>query len=255
MRFLIKWPTRSRPAQFVRNLRDWILKLSGRHHVLFLVNQDTDDPKRFEVYRALVAEYGCRIFPPYIRARDYATVEFIEGSPRTKIQAVNWGLEGRVFDIILNAADDMWPLVAGYDDVIARAMDEHFPGLDGALNFWDGDTRRRDYHLCTLSIMGRRLFDFFGYIYNPEYVSLYADQEFTEVCEKIGRMIDVPGYRRGEHCLIQHRHPITLPGGARNYDPLMKRNEHPALYARDEATYKRRKARNFDLPGTGAELS
>lgn len=104
--------------------------------------------------------------------------------------------------------------------------------------------------------MGRRLYDYFGYIYNLEYVSLYADQEYGEVCDRLGRMVIPDGWGRrvgkgwscaGQTCLIQHRHPIYLPGAQRNYDALMRRNEAPALYAQDRATYERRKGRNFDV--------
>ncbi len=235
--------------------REWVAKLSGRHTVIFLVNQDVDDDTRFRLYRSVQAGRRSLSFPPCFELAEKpgAALEFIEGRCRSKIEAVNFGIHSRCFDIILNAADDMWPLVAGYDDVIARAMAEYFPALDGALNFWDGSPRRE--RLATLSIMGKRLYDFFGYLYNPEYVSLYADNEYMEVCDSLGRMVDVPGFRRGEKVLIQHRHPIYSPGGVRNYDALMRRNESAALYARDKATYERRKAHNFYLPGTGAVLS
>jgi hypothetical protein len=107
-----------------------------------------------------------------------------------------------------------------------------------------------------MPVMGRRLYDFFGYIYHPDYQSLYADTELMEVCHKLNRMVVPEGWgkakagrwvREGQRCLIEHRHPVYGPGGQANYDALMRRNEAPALYAQDARVYNMHKAINFGL--------
>ena len=236
---------------FTRCLGKWVGTLSWKHLVHFVINQDTDDATRLQVYRHAedLRGPGLELIGPQVDpewAPDAGTrviVEFIEGAPKTKIEAVNFGMEGRAFDILVNASDDMWPEVDGYDDVIAQEMERHWPALDGALNFWDGSPGDRD--LCTLSVMGQGLFQRFGYIYHPAYVSLYADDEYTQACRRIRRMADPEGWRPGERVLVRHKHP-ALNGGKSTYDALMKRNE--GFYDVDLKTFNDRKARNFDLP-------
>jgi len=264
MRILVKWPTRARAEKFSLSLERWIEYASDTNPVCFLISQDIDDTARFEVYGRwplnVALDCGRLAHQPYNKRLVH--VRFIEGACKTKIEAINYGVAGHGFDILVNGADDAWPQVQGWDSVIVEQMAKYFPALDGALNFWDGSPRQE--YLCTMPVVGRRLYDFFGHIYHPDYISLYADQEFVDVCHKMGRMVVPEGWgkvsagrwvREGQRCLIEHRHPIYEPAGVRGYDALMRRNEAPAMYAQDKATYERRKARNFDLPGTGAILS
>jgi len=242
MQFLIKWPTRSRPEKFIRCLYQWISKASLAHDLCFLVSQHDDDPCRLQVYQHFgvdAARPGANIYRPQC-SFGRLTVDFIEGPVKTKVENINYGIGDRAFDVLMNAADDMWPEVEAYDDIIAKAMQRHFPAFDGALNFWDG--KPRGPYFCTLSIMGFKLYRYFGYIYHPSYISLYCDNEFQEVCERLGRIVAPEGWRPGEKCLIRHKHPMFT---GEPYDPLMKHTE--SFYAQDGKAFQERKARNFDI--------
>jgi hypothetical protein len=193
--------------------------------------------------RIVYAEFGLYDFgrsfanfwyPPSDRR---AIVEFIEGPVKTKIENINYGVKDRRFDILINASDDMWPLVAGYDDIIAQAMQRYFAALEGALHFWDGHSS-----IYTLSIMGFWLYRHFGYIYHPAYASLYCDNEFQEVCQRMGKLAVPEGWGPGQKVLIEHRHPMFTH---EPYDALMKHTE--SFYAQDGKTFAERKARNFDI--------
>jgi hypothetical protein len=137
-------------------------------------------------------------------------------------------------DVLMLASDDMVPVQMGYDEVIAKCYEQAFPDYDGAIKFWDG-LRPKEDPLMTLTVMGFPLYKRFGYIYNPEYKSLYCDNEQTQVCHQLGKL------RRCDICIIQHQ------WSGEPWDELHARNENAEMYGVDGETFKRRKERNFDM--------
>jgi hypothetical protein len=153
------------------------------------------------------------------------------GRHTSKVQAVN---AGRVtdWDVLLLASDDMVPVVDGYAKRVMAAMEEHFPFLDGAVYFADGYANER---LCTLPILGRRLHDcFHGFVYHPEYQSLFCDQEQTDVLKAMNKLAYI------DEKIIEHRHWVV---GAKK-DATYERND--ALWSVDAALYAKRKELDFD---------
>jgi GT2 family glycosyltransferase len=218
-RILVKFPTRSRPDRFLRTLEQWRGGLSGLHDVLFLVVADADDPT---------------MNTPAMRAKleSMGSVVFHVGRHRTKVEACNAEVGKHPFDILLLAADDMLPVAPGYDAIVARDMRERFPGLDGAIHYFDGCCQ--DPKLLTISVMGRSLYERFGYVYHPEYLSLFCDNEFTDAVRAWGKCHDSPDR------IIRHDHIRKTP------DALYKRND---TFYRDQAVYLRRRAAGFPAPG------
>jgi hypothetical protein len=70
-----------------------------------------------------------------------------------------------------------------------------FPTFDGAIKFYDG---LRNDDLMTLCVMGWPLYKEFGYIYHPEYTSVYADNEQTIVLKKMNK------FAISDICIIKH---------------------------------------------------
>jgi hypothetical protein len=83
--------------------------------------------------------------------------------------------------------------------------------------------------------MGFPLYKQFGYIYNPEYKSLYCDNEQTEVCHRLGKLAIA------SYCIIRHEW-TNEP-----FDTLHARNENKDMYDVDSKTFEARKAKNFDM--------
>ena len=125
----------------------------------------------------------------------------------------------------------MIPQVEGWDDIIRQDMEEGFPDLDGALWYQDGYQDR----ICTLNIMGKKYYDRFGYIYHPDYHSLFCDNEFTEVAQGFGKM--------GHYVEVLFRHEHFANNSKVKRDALYDRNE--ALFNLDKQTYERRKSEGF----------
>ena len=139
------------------------------------------------------------------------------------------------FDIVVCASDDMIPQVYGWDDEIASAMTEHFPNLDGCTHFNDGYTNIR---LITLSILGRKLYEHFGYIYHPDYKSLYCDNEFTQKVHEIGRVAYI------DKIIIKHEH-YGEEGNENSGDYDFAAEKTLKFSGRDELVFNERERRGF----------
>jgi len=211
MHFLIKLATRERPAKALEVLRKYQAMQSGHHTVDYKVSIDEDDSATMavkgEMDKIAMVTAGRSISKIHACNRD-----------------VNLSFE---WDILVLISDDMIPVVEGWDDRIALAMTQHHPDLDGCLHFNDGHTRDA---LCTLPIMGRKAYDKAGCIYNPEYLSLWCDNEWTEK----HKPVYIP------EVIIEHQHPHY---GKAPRDPLFQFNE--SLDHIDRKTYLRRKAAGF----------
>lgn len=222
MNILVKFPTRSRPERFKPTLKQWIDNLSGDHKVRFLVTVDADDLTMNNPQMRGLLEKDKRVVVKV-------------GKSKSKIEAVNDGMEGEEFDLLILASDDMLPKMRGYDAIIAEDMESHFPNMDGALHYPDGF---RGEDLCTISIMGYGLYKWFGYIYHPDYRSLWCDNEYTEVAQILGKRVYIP------KVVIAHElHHIN--NAAEKPDELQKKND--GFMGRDRDVFLKRKAKGFDM--------
>lgn len=213
MRLLVRMPTRSRPHQAIHALS--LYRDFAGTDVRIEVVLDEDDPSMLssQVLQRLVG-LDCIV-----------TV----GKHRSKVEAVNGGRVND-WDVLLLASDDMHPVEgSNYAKRIIEEFDRHWPHLDGALYFNDG---HQGDGLCTLPILGRRLYDQFGYVYEPEYQSLFSDLEQTGLLKAMGRLTYV------DEKLIEHVHPCW---GLAAVDGLYRRNN--AFDAVDKATFVSRTAR------------
>ncbi len=207
--------SRERPKKFFDCL-NVINAMSESDNYFVWGKLDLDDPK-IEEYKSKLDEY------PEL------TVKW--GLSNGKIHAINRDLEDLPpFDIICCHSDDMRFLLYGFDNVIR----EHC-GSDDYVHFPDGYANER---LSTYSIMGKDYFNRFGYIYHPDYVSVYCDNEQFEVAKILGR------HKFVNQKILRHEHAIAGYGVA---DDLLRRTEDATNYKLDHQIYIRRKAINFGL--------
>jgi hypothetical protein len=204
MKFLLKYATRARPELFCKTLTEWVKHLSGLHEIQFIISIDDDD-------------YSMQSLPvvgAMAKAMSHERVDLwtFTAPPEGKIHAINRDIKGD-FDILICVSDDMVPLKDYYDDRIAQDMAEHFPDFDGVLHYNDGST---NHQLMTLSIMGKKYYDRFGYIYYPEYKSLWCDNEAMLVAKNLNK------YRYFEDVIIEHQ---------------WKRHGNDEIYKISEANY------------------
>ena len=204
MNILLKCPTRSRPRQVIETLRLYVQLANQPNRLGVCVSCDTDDISMHDQN----VDYHINKLP-------VAWVKIFYSDNTSKIQAVNADMD-KVdwnWDIVILVSDDMIPKVRGYDDIIRSNMT---PDLDRIVWINDG---MQGYYLNTLSIMGRKMYDSFGYIYHPSYKSLFCDNEFTDLCK--GSLYHKCSYI--EQVLIRHEHFRT--GFPEKNDALYQKNQ------------------------------
>lgn len=213
MKILFKYTTRSRPELFKRGM-DSIINNCISESYQILVSIDTDDESMFEM-------------EDYYKGN--SKVIFCKGTSTGKINAINRDVDLVTdWDILVNMSDDMVFTQNGFDAHIRGAFDN----LDQCLHFPDGNTTA----FITMSILGRKYFDRFGYIYHPDYISLFCDNEQTEVAQILGC------YKFINKNIFSHLHPAWAKAAS---DEQYRHTE--SFWGVDQATYTRRKANNFFL--------
>lgn len=222
-KILIKYATRGRPDKFFKILDQYINNAQDLDNVAFLISIDTDDVsmnnentlKRLEEYK-----------------NNVRLVYFL-GHSKNKIEAINADVNSvNGWDILLVAADDAVPVLFGYDNIIRKDMNDFFNNTDGTLWYPDGAQDR----IITMCVIGKRYYERFNYIYNPEYISLWCDNEFTDVAKQLNRV------HKSDILIIEHQHPAW---NKTNYDELYLRNE--SYFSLDQITYEKRRDRNYDI--------
>ena len=222
MKILVKFPTRGRPEQFIATLDKYMEYADG---VLeYVITCDTNDETMNNP--EMIAKLDS-----YIAFGKQLTYSF--GESNNKIHAVNKDMEGREFDILLLASDDMVPVKKGYDTIIRKAMTNIYPDTDGILWFNEGHLADRNN---TLSIMGKKYYDRFNYIYHPDYKSLWCDNEFMEVGNLLGRQTYI------DLVIIEHKH-VHYVGGEEDAIHKLNTQHHPI----DRATFYKRKIKRFPM--------
>lgn len=220
MTILVKYPTRSRPQRFLKTLSEWITSATDLSKISWLISYDADDQTMTE---------------PIIKAAYNLSPNLIavKGASKTKIEACNSDIEKvPVWGVVLLISDDTWCRRAGWDQMIRDNMLKYYPNTDGCLWFHDG-TKQRE--ICTISCIGRRYYDRFGYIYHPSFSSFFCDNEFTEIAQRDGKIVFI------DQPLATHEHPAW--GRGMKQDALYTRNDR--FWQQDKVNYEKRKAEGF----------
>ena len=225
MKLLIQFPTYSRPQKFVDVLSQYVETCSEKHKIFFNINCDSDDLTMTdkevvnEITRLLMLKSWVR-----------GSINFDKNTD--KISAINDHIEGVDFDIVICASDDMIPKAWYWDVEIANAMKQNFPNLDGCVHFNDGNTNG---DLITFSILGKKLYEHFGYIYHPDYKSLYCDDEFTQEVRAMGKEKYI------DKVIIKHEHYSLME--SLQHDNATQKTLHYS--GRDQHVFEQRKRLGF----------
>lgn len=222
MKILFNYASRSRPEKFIAGMKNIFSQAAGRDFVIRAV-LDEDDPTIDEYYRLLI-ETGFAD-----DKRVFASLGRSEG----KIHAINRPIvECNDWRILINFSDDQRFTIFGFDLLIQNVMPLH---TDAFLHFHEKDSAER---VCVMSILGRRYYDRDRFIYNPVYLSLFADEEAT----RIAKIRDKYMYLTLP--LFIHDNPAVTGIGVRD-EMLTKQQE--IGWTVDLQTFKTREAANFYL--------
>ena len=209
---LLNYATRQRPDKFMKNLDAYLSKASGNHKITVVVSMDKDDLLCNNPH-----------FRKFLDNKKSETVDIIYsyGESKGKIDAINRDVPATPWDILISTADDM--------DLYGSINYNTDPRLetkeDGRAEGWKG--------LITLPVIGRKLYDKFGYIYHPDYISESCDDEQTIVFTRLS--------------VLKHidRRPI-FHNFKPWHDELMVRNMQIGQTV-DRKKFLERKEKNFDM--------
>lgn len=225
---LMKVTSRERAEQLLETVRQYLEFASNPKDMVWLFTFDEDDQtcRSHEFHQKLL-----ELIEPTGQGEKCLSVY---GKSENKIHAINRDIDNEFFksdwDILLNISDDQRPILKGYDSIIRRAMPDN---LDASLWFSDGQPR-----INTQEIIGRNYYNRFGYIYHPDFKSLWCDNLSTDIALFQGKCI------RSSQQIIKHYHPAW--GGAQAFktDALYERNNK--FWNEDQATYERLKREGID---------
>jgi hypothetical protein len=157
----------------------------------------------------------------------HAFVRVCVGTSKNKIDAINRDVPTSGWDILVNLSDDQIFTKRGFDEVIAQC------GKDEFLHLPDGHVNEL---LPTMSVMGIDYYKRFNYIYHPDYVSLWCDNEAMDVAKQLGC------YKYIDEHVFEHLHPAWT-----GETPDAQLLHTQSLYRRDERVYIKRKSLNFPI--------
>lgn len=228
MKLLVQFPTYARPEKFLRVLDMYVVTCSVHNEIFFNINCDAAD-------LTMTNNYIKEKISAILSKKDNVDGVINFDANTNKIGAVNAHADEQDFDIVICASDDMVPKAHGWDNEIVIAMQQNFPDLYGCVHFNDGNTNGE---LITFSILGRKLYEHFGYIYHPDYKSLYCDDEFTQEVKRMGKEKYI------DKVIISHEH-WSIEGSENHNDSDMAVQKTLYYSGRDQVVFNKRKELGF----------
>lgn len=215
MKILYKLTSRSRPEKLLSVIEN--IKSFSRHpDYLIMCSLDVDD-------RSLL--------PIKEKLQNMEKVVCHYGISKSKVHAINRDIDKyEDWDVLFNVSDDQLFLKEGFDLLVLEKIKE--VGGDCFLHYPDGNAKDR---LATMSIMDKKYYQRFNYIYHPSYISLWCDNEAMEVAQRLNRYFYVGTQ------IFEHYHPAY---GKAKSDPQYKHTE--SFYQRDKQVFLERKNKNFN---------
>ena len=195
-------PSRSRAAIANQVRTEWLNKADGIIEYIFSL--DNDD------IQGTLYEGNC-----------------IYNDNRSAIDAINKAAEVATGDLFVVVSDD-FSCPDHWDSLL---MHELQGKSDYCVKTQDGLQRT----LMTLPILDRVYYERFGYIYHPDYLHMFCDQEMTAVAHMLGKAVTL-------HLLFPHNHYST---GKFIMDKITLKNN--ATWIQGEKVFNRRKLSNFGI--------
>lgn len=209
MRITYNFASRERPDKFFACL-DNITTMARYDDYEIIATLDVDD---FLMCNSEVRD----------RIAQYPKVMAYYGISKNKIDAINKNISFATGEIICNHSDDVVFIKEGFDLEILEAFNE----FKGVVHFPDQKVGKK---LITYAMMHKEYLDLDGWIYNPEFDSVYADNFQQDLSKRRNK------YKFVDKKILEHRHSMW---GYGPYDELLKRTESPMVYKKDRATYHR----------------
>jgi glycosyltransferase involved in cell wall biosynthesis len=210
MKFSLIHPSRQRHSLAYNTALDIIMKAKDKNleYVMVIDSDDNQAQQYTENVKKINDKYHC--------------ASLLVAGSRNCVQALNIGAHYSTGDILIYVSEDfIFP--PNWDELILKAAN----GKDDFI-MWVRDGIQDD--IMTSIVMSRKHFEYLGYAYHGSYVSMYADNDLTEVAKRVGKII------MAKHILIKHNHP-SIGGNPR--DETFHRQNDPKHYDDGKKTFER----------------
>lgn len=214
MKFSLIHPSRNRLARCEDAIKDWtnnFIKTIGDTYE-YILSCDISD-SNIDEYRALAKKYGTNI-----------TIN----DNTCCVEAANSGAKMASGDILILVSDDFMSFY-GWNVALKEF---YMPETPQIYQVFDGITK----DIITIPIMTKEAYKALGYIYYPEYKSMFADNDLRMEAERLGFLVDAT------ILLFQHKH---WSNGMADKDEQYLHQEKSENWIIGSKVFERRKAELF----------
>lgn len=172
MKISIIHPTRNRPQQAFNTMQRWVG--NADNDIEYVLSIDSDDTSDYSMFNCYV----------------------LIGDNKSAIEAINKAASNHITgDVLVVVSDDFNNPPPHWDSKLLR-------DIDGKKDFIVKTQDGLQPILITLPIMDKTYWQRFGYVYHPDYIHLFSDQEMTAVGHMLGKVIT-------SSLVIPHNHYST----------------------------------------------
>jgi hypothetical protein len=194
-------PTRGRPDQAARVRKAWLDAAAEGERIEHIFAIDHDDELSLPLMLAnhsIVTSAGC-------------------------VAAWNAAASKSIGKVLVQVSDDFEPPM-GWDELILKELGD----LDESKVLAVSDGNRKDDLLC-MSILTRKRYEEQGYMYHPDFFSMYSDNYFSHRAFADGVVIDAR-----DRLTFNHNHPVFGKG---EWDETYVRSNSDENYTKGKAIY------------------
>ena len=170
-------PSLGRPVQARKCYDHWMAMASGEHQYEWIVSLNQSDAE----------------LEKYHQTFTNSDAVLITANSRNMVEATNEAAKVSAGQIIILVSDDMYSPELWDERILHKFEMIDGPGL---LQVDDGITSKK----MTIPIMNREAYAKLGYMYHPDYISLFADDDLRATALTHGM------YYNATDILIEHRH-------------------------------------------------
>lgn len=215
MKISLIHPSRSRPEKAFETSKEWLSKAGIE--VEYILSIDNDDPSYKSYW-----EYTHITHDKYI----------LHDDNRSVVEATNRAAKESTGDILIYLSDDF-----KCPDNWGAIVLKEFEGEERPLLVKVDDCLQKfDVPVLTIPIMNRALYERLGYFWNPEYKSMFCDEDLYWTSRKLGALKYAPHLKfPHEHVSIgKSQDDETYRNSAKNWD-------------QGKAVFAKRKAAGFPI--------
>lgn len=229
--------TSARPDKWRAVYEDWMSKAVHPEDVEYVLCVDprwnfSMDPKAYD------APYIPRVTQDHLPAIDNLHV-CVNNQRRCYVDGVNIAARESTGDILIVNADDQFA-AQNWDErlIIALSIGRDRTQLTDSyvIEVSTGTPQEHERGIMVMPILSRSRYEQLGFVFYPEYESMFADNDFAEHARQDGVVIDA------RHLMFPHRHPIN---GQAEDDQVYRTQARLEAWGLGEQVLSRRRAGAF----------